>query len=152
MGTATVKWIEGKQFIGVDSTHHSVVLSTPDEGIGIKPSELLLIAVASCSAVDVVEILTKKRMQLTYLEISSSGEQDQDPPWTFRKIHLHYKIGGKSLTEKAVAQAIQLSEEKYCSVAATIRPTAQITTDFEILEETIGLISPRTERSESNLN
>ena len=138
MSTATVKWIEGKQFIGVDSTHHSVVLSTPDEGIGIKPSELLLIAVASCSAVDVVEILAKKRMTLTYLEISSSGEQDQDPPWTFRKIHLHYKIGGKNLTEKAVEQAIQLSEEKYCSVAATIRPTAQITTDFEILEETVG--------------
>jgi len=134
MSTATVKWIEGKQFIGVDSTHHSVVLSTPDEGIGIKPSELLLLAVASCTAVDVVEILTKKRMELTYLEISSSGEQDQDPPWTFRKIHLHYKIGGKGLTEKAVEQAIQLSEEKYCSVAATIRATAQITTDFEILE------------------
>ena len=152
MSTATVKWIEGKQFIGVDSTHHSVVLSTPDEGIGIKPSELLLIAVASCSAVDVVEILTKKRMQLTHLEISSSGEQDQDPPWTFRKIHLHYKIGGKNLTEKAVAQAIQLSEEKYCSVAATIRPTAQIITDFEILEETVGLISPSTERGEPSLN
>jgi putative redox protein len=137
MGTATVKWIQGKQFIGVDSTHHSVVLSTPDEGIGIKPSELLLLAVASCTAVDVVEILTKKRMGLTYLEISSSGEQDQDPPWTFRKIHMHYKIGGKDLTEKAVAQAIQLSEEKYCSVAATIRGTAEIITDFEILEESV---------------
>ena len=152
MGTATVKWIEGKQFIGVDSTHHSVVLSTPDEGIGIKPSELLLIAVASCSAVDVVEILTKKRMTLTHLEISSSGEQDQDPPWTFREIHMHYKIGGKNLTEKAVAQAIQLSEEKYCSVAATIRATAQIITDFEILEETVGLVSPPTERGGPNLN
>lgn len=136
MGTATVKWIEGKQFIGIDSTQHSVVLSTPDEGIGIKPSELLLIALASCSAVDVVEILAKKRMTLTHLEISSSAEQDQDPPWTFRKINLHYKIGGKNLTEKAVAQAIQLSEEKYCSVAATIRATAEITTDFEILAET----------------
>lgn len=136
MGTATVKWIDGKQFIGIDSTHHSVVLSTPDEGIGIKPSELLLIALASCSAVDVVEILAKKRMTLTHLEISSSAEQDQDPPWTFRKITLHYKIGGKNLTEKAVAQAIQLSEEKYCSVAATIRATAQIITDFEILAET----------------
>ena len=135
MSTATVKWIEGKQFVGIDSTKHSVVLSTPDEGIGIKPSELLLIALASCSAVDVVEILAKKRMTLTHLEISSSAEQDQDPPWTFRKIHLHYKIGGKNLTEKAVEQAIQLSEEKYCSVAATIRPTAQITTDFEILAE-----------------
>ena len=137
MGTATVKWIEVKQFIGIDSTNHSVVLSTPKEGIGIKPSDLLLIAVASCSAVDVVEILEKKRMTLTHLEISSSGEQDQDPPWTFRKIHMHYKIGGKNLTEKAVAQAIQLSEEKYCSVAATIRGTAEIVTDFEILEESV---------------
>jgi putative redox protein len=135
MGTATVKWIQGKQFIGVDSTHHSVVLSTPDEGIGIKPSDLLLIAVAACSAVDVVEILAKKRMPLTYLEISSSGEQDQDPPWTFRKIHMHYKIGGKNLTEKDVAQAIRLSEEKYCSVAATVRATAEIITDFELLAE-----------------
>jgi putative redox protein len=133
MGTAIVKWIDGKKFIGIDSTHHSVVLSTPDEGVGIKPSELLLIAVASCSAVDVVEILEKKRMPLNYLEISSSGEQDQDPPWIFRKIYLHYRIGGKNLTEKAVSKAIQLSEEKYCSVAATIRPTAQIITDFEII-------------------
>jgi len=135
MGTAIVKWVDGKKFIGIDSTHHSVVLSTPDEGIGIKPSELLLIAVASCSAVDVVEILEKKRMPLTSLEISSSGEQDQDPPWTFRKIHLHYRVSGKNLTEKAVSQAIQLSEEKYCSVAATIRPTAQIITDFEIIQD-----------------
>ncbi len=133
MGTATVKWIGGKKFVGTDSTCHSVVLSTPDEGIGIKPSELLLIAVASCSAVDVVEILSKKRMPLTYLEISSSGEQDAEAPWTFRKVHLHFRLAGKNLTDKAVEQAIQLSEEKYCSVAATIRPTAEITTDFEIL-------------------
>lgn len=133
MGTATVKWIGGKQFVGIDSTCHSVVLSTPDEGVGIKPSELLLIAVASCSAVDVVDILSKKRMPLTHLEISSSGEQDAEAPWTFRKVHLHFKLAGKNLTEKAVAQAIQLSEEKYCSVAATIRPTAEVTTDFEIL-------------------
>ena len=135
MGTATVKWIDGKQFIGIDSTHHSVVLSTPDEGIGIKPSDLLLIGLAACSAVDVVDILQKKRMPLSRLEISATGEQDQDPPWTFRKIHLHYTIGGKNLTEKAVAQAIQLSEEKYCSVAATIRATAEITTKFEIIAE-----------------
>jgi putative redox protein len=134
MGTATVKWISGKQFVGIDSTQHSVVLSTPDEGVGIKPSELLLIALASCTAVDVVEILGKKRMLLNHLEIRCSGEQDQDPPWTFRKIHLHYTIGGRDLTEKAVQQAIQLSEEKYCSVAATVRATAKITTEFEILE------------------
>lgn len=135
MGTTIVKWISGKQFIGIDSTRHSVVLSTPDEGVGIKPSELLLIAVASCTAVDVVEILSKKRMLLDHLEIQCTGEQDQDPPWTFRRIHLCYIIGGKGLTENAVAQAVQLSEEKYCSVAATVRATAQITTEFEILED-----------------
>jgi putative redox protein len=138
MGTTTVKWINGKQFIGIDSTQHSVVLSTPDEGIGVKPSDLLLIAVAACCAVDVVEILVKKRMPLTHMEISTSGEQDPNPPWTFRQIHMHFEVAGKNLTEVAVAQAIALSEEKYCSVAATVRATAQITTDFEILEKVMG--------------
>ncbi len=140
MGTATVKWISGKQFIGVDSTNHSVVLSTPDEGVGIKPSDLLLIAVASCTAVDIVEILSKKRMPINHLEITCNGEQDQNPPWTFRRIHMRFIVGGKNLTEKAVAQAIELSEEKYCSVAATVRATAEITTEFEILEEEPELV------------
>ena len=135
MSTAVVKWIQGRQFIGIDSTNHSVVLSSKDEGIGIKPSDLLLLAIASCTAVDVVDILAKKRMTLTSLEISSTGEQDADPPWTFRKIHLKFKIVGKGLTEKAVEQAIQLSEEKYCSVASTVRATAAVTTEFEILPE-----------------
>ncbi len=130
-----VKWIDGHKFIGIDSTSHSVVLSSKDEGIGIKPSELLLLGVASCSAVDVVDILTKKRMPLTFFEVTSSGEQDADPPWTFRKIHLHYKLAGKNLTAKAVEQAIHLSHEKYCSVAATIKATAEIISDFEILPD-----------------
>ena len=135
MGTSTVKWIGGKTFLGVDSTSHAVVLSTPADGVGIKPSDLLLIAIASCSAVDLVEILSKKRMPLSELEISATGEQDADPPWTFRKIHLHFKLRGKNLTEKAVSQAIELAEEKYCSVAATVRATAEITTEFEILTD-----------------
>jgi putative redox protein len=115
-----------------------VVLSTADEGIGIKPSELLPIAVSSCSGVDVVDILAKKRILITTLEISASSEQDPNPPWTFRKIHIHYRIGGKNLTEKAVAQAIDLSVTKYCSVAATIQATTEITTDFEIIDEAIA--------------
>ncbi len=135
MGTAKVKWIAGDQFIGIDSTNHSVVLSTPDEGVGIKPSDLLLIGLAACTAVDVVDILRKKRVLLTSLEISAAGEQDQDPPWTFRKIVLHYTFGGKNLTEKAISQAIQLSEDKYCSVSATIRATCEVKTEFEILAE-----------------
>ena len=133
MSSASVKWIGGKQFIGIDSTKHSVVLSTPDEGVGMKPSELLLVALASCTAVDVVEILAKKRLTLESLEITASAEQDQDPPWTFRKIHLIYRLKGAGLTGKDVKQAIDLSEEKYCSVAATLRGVAQITTSFEIV-------------------
>ncbi len=136
MGTATVKWIGGKQFVGIDSTQHSVVLSTKDEGVGMKPSELLLVALASCSAVDVVEILSKKRMPISALEISVSGEQDQDPPWTFRKINMHFCLSGEKLTDKDVQQAIHLSEEKYCSVAATVRGVAEIVTTFEINKNT----------------
>lgn len=133
MGTATVRWLSGKKFIGTDSTNHSVVLSTPDEGVGMKPSELLLVALASCTAVDVVEILHKKRIELTSLEISAAGEQQADPPWTFRKIHLTYRMRGKGLTADAAELAVRLSEEKYCSVAATVRATAEISTEIVIL-------------------
>jgi len=135
MATATVQWVTGKRFVGTDSTQHSVVLSTPDEGVGMKPSELLLVALAACTAVDVVDILAKKRTPLSKLIISATGEQDADPPWAFRKIHLKYQLAGKKLTEKAVEQAILLSEEKYCSVAATVRGVVEITTTFEILPE-----------------
>jgi len=135
MANANVRWIGGKQFIGVDSTNHSVVISTPDEGVGMKPSELLLVALASCTAVDVVEILLKKRIDLNALEITASGEQDSDPPWTFRKIHLFYKLGGKGLTKTAVEQAIQLSEQKYCSVSSSLRGVTQITTNYELFSD-----------------
>jgi putative redox protein len=133
MAQATVRRITGKQFIGIDSTNHSVVLSTVAEGVGVKPSEMLLVALASCTGVDVVEILEKKKINLISLEISATAEQDQDPPWTFRKIHLCYKVKGDGLTEKALQQAIHLSETKYCSVAATIRGVVEITTSYEIL-------------------
>jgi putative redox protein len=135
MASTLVKWITGKQFVGIDSTKHSVVLSTPDEGIGVKPSEMLLVALSSCTAVDVVEILTKKKVKLALLEITATGEQDQAPPWAFRKIHVHYKAGGRGLTDRALEQAIELSESKYCSVAATIRGVAEITTSYEVVED-----------------
>lgn len=134
-GTTTVQWLSGKRFVGIDSTNHAVVMSSKDEGVGVKPSDLLLIALAGCTAVDVVDILAKKRMPLDSLEITTSGEQDADPPWTFRKIHVKFRLSGRGLTVKAVEQAIQLSEEKYCSVAATVRATAEITTEFEIINE-----------------
>ena len=74
-------------------------------------------------------------MPLTHLEVTTSGEQDPNPPWAYRHIHLCYRVTGKDLTNKAVEQAIQLSEEKYCSVAATVRGVAEITTSFEIVPE-----------------
>lgn len=135
MASSTVRWIGEKKFVGIDSTSHSVVLSTTDEGVGMKPSELVLVALSSCTAVDVVEILNKKQAGLTKLEIKATAEQDNDPPWTFRKIHLKYILSGKNLTENSVAHAIKLSEEKYCSVAATLRGVAEITTEFEIIPE-----------------
>jgi putative redox protein len=133
MSSASVRGIGGKQFVGIDSTQHSVVLSTTEEGVGMKPSELMLVALAACTAVDVVEILGKKRQELTALEINVEGQQDQDPPWTFRRIHLTYRLRGAGLTEKDVAQAIELSEKKYCSVASTLSGVAEISTSFEII-------------------
>ena len=122
--TARVKWVEKRQFVGIDSTNHSVVMSSPDDGVGMRPSDLLLLALGGCTAYDVVEILEKKRQRLTGLEIIITSEQEPDPPWTYRKIHLQYVLRGKGLREKAVRDAIELSEQKYCSVAATLRGTA----------------------------
>ncbi len=135
LGTSIVRWAGGQTFIGIDSTKHSVVLSTAEAGVGIKPSDLLLVAIAACTAVDVVDILAKKRTPLECLEIQSSGEQDADPPWTFRRIHLKYILKGKGLNARNVERAIKLSEEKYCSVAATVRGMAQVDYEFEILPE-----------------
>jgi len=133
MSSATIHWIKGKQFIGIDSTNHSVVLSSPDEGIGMKPSELLLVALGSCTAVDVVEILRKRKKPVNSLEIQVSAEQDDDPPWTFRKVNVKYIISAENITPEDAKMAIDLSEEKYCSVASTIKGKAEIQTEFEIV-------------------
>jgi putative redox protein len=132
--SVTVKWLEGKQFIGIDSTNHSVVLSAPADGVGVKPSDLLLLALAGCTAVDVVEILKKKRQKLEGLTIEVDAEQDSDPPWTFRRIHTRYRLRG-DLSERAVRKAIELSEEKYCSVASTVRGVAELTWELVIEDQ-----------------
>jgi putative redox protein len=135
--TVRVKWVEKKQFVGTDSTKHSVVMSAQDEenGTGMSPSQLLLVGLGGCTAYDVVGILEKKRQRLTGLEVTVTGEQDADPPWVYRKIHIHYEARGKGLKEKAVHDAIEISEQKYCSVAATVRGIAEITYDYTIVED-----------------
>ncbi len=138
MGTARIRWLEKFQFVGVDSTRHSVVLSAPDEenGIGMKPSDLLLVALGGCTAYDVVNILTRKRQPLTGLEIEISGEQQPDPPWKFTRIHLTYRLRGRGLSEKAVRDAIELSQNRYCSVSASLSETTEVTYDYILEEET----------------
>ncbi len=126
-----VKWLEKQQFVGIDSTGHSVVLSSSADGVGMKPSELLLVSLAGCTAYDVVEILAKKRQKLESLTIEVQGEQEPDPPWAFRRIHVVYRLRG-DLSDKAVQQAIELSDSKYCAVAATLRPAAELTWEYEI--------------------
>ncbi|MFN3928304.1 MAG: OsmC family protein [Thermoflexus sp.] len=132
-----VKWLEKRQFVGIDSTRHSVVISGtgPEDGIGVKPAELLLIALGACSAFDVLDILEKKRQKVTGLEIQVHGIQDPDPPWAFRRIHVTYRVRGRELSLKAVEDAVRLSEDKYCSVSATVRGVAEITHTIEIVEE-----------------
>ncbi|HIE37579.1 MAG TPA: OsmC family peroxiredoxin [Anaerolineales bacterium] len=137
MATVRVKWLEKLQFVGIDATKHSVVMSGQGkkDGIGMSPSQLLLVALGGCTAYDVVNILTKKRQRLTGLEIEIAGEQEPDPPWTYRKIHLSYRLRGRGLSDKAVQDAIELSKNKYCSVGATLEAAAKITYDYVIEEE-----------------
>jgi len=130
-----VKWLDKLEFVGTDSTKHSLVMSSQDEenATGLKPSDLLSLALAGCTAVDVVGIMRKKRQAMTGLVINVRAEQDDDPPWTFRRIHLEYVVRGKGLSEKGLAQAIQLSEEKYCSVRNSL--TCEVTSSYRIVEE-----------------
>jgi putative redox protein len=129
-------WAQKLQFVGTDSTKHAIVLSAANEenGTGVKPSDLLLMALGGCTSVDVVEILRKKRQKVTGLTVQVSGKQDADPPWTFRSIHTSYEVRGHELSAKAVEQAIDLSEEKYCSVRATLEGNVELTREIRIVE------------------
>jgi putative redox protein len=137
MAEAKVTWLQDHVFIGTDSTKHSVVLSSPGDrgGVGMKPSELLLVSLASCTAVDLVNIFEKKRTPLESLEIQVNAEQNEDPPWTFKNILLSYRIKGEGITEESARKAVELSEHKYCSVAASLRGEVKIDFDVEILEQ-----------------
>jgi putative redox protein len=138
MGDVSVTWVQGVQFVGTGSGGHSVVLDAPagrDSWEGFKPSELLLAAVGGCTAVDVVEILRKKRQALSGLRISVHGEQQADPPHAFNEIRVHYEVRGRDINPQAVERAIELSQTKYCSVAATVRGVATIHTSFTVIDD-----------------
>lgn len=136
MGTVAIKWVESQLMVGTDSFGHPLVIgSWPEkepEWAGLKPSDLLLLSAASCSSYDVIMIMNKQKEPMIGLEIEVSGEQLSEPPYKFTKIHMHYRVTG-DVKEKNVVRAIELSEEKYCSVVATLRPGVEITHSYEIL-------------------
>lgn len=142
MSNVALKWTgeDSQMFIGRDSFGHVVMAgSWPQDGNdewqewkAIKPSDLLLLSLASCSAYDVVMILKRQRQPLTNLYVTVDGTQASEPPYQFTNIHLHYIAEGDMLESPKLERAIKLSEEKYCSVAATIRGVATLTHSFEI--------------------
>jgi len=95
---------------------------------------MLLVAVAGCTAMDVISILLKKRQNITDYNVEVTGERADDHPRKFVKFNVHHIVHGRSVSEKAVADAIELSDQKYCSVAATVRPTAEIITSYKIID------------------
>jgi len=96
--------------------------------------EMLLVSVAACTAIDVQSILAKKRQDVTDYNVEIEGERADDHPRKFTKFHVHHIVHGRGVSDKAVADAIKLSDDTYCSVAATVKPTAEITTTYEIVE------------------
>ena len=97
------------------------------EWAGFKPSELLLAALLGCTGVDFTSILAKQRQEVTRISAEVDGEQDQNPPWAFRRIEIVYTVEGRDLDERAVERALTLAVERYCSVGATLAGTATIT-------------------------
>lgn len=141
MTAVDVVWVEGDQFVATGTGGHSVVMDAPggrDSWSGMKPTEMLLAAVAGCTGVDVISILRKMRQHVSGLRVSATGHQRETYPRAFDRIELLYEVRGHDVSSAAVERAIKLSHEKYCSVAATVSGVATITSSFWIEEDRPG--------------
>jgi putative redox protein len=133
MQTAKVQWIGEQKFVATSPSGHAMTMDSDGKSnTAPSPMELLLMALGACTATDIVIILGKKRQPLESLEVICSGEKAAEPPQVWTKLDILFRLRGK-LQESAVKQAIQLSEEKYCSVSATLKKTAELSWRFEIL-------------------
>jgi putative redox protein len=122
-------------YVGITPSKHAVTLDTDHtRSAAPTPMELLLVALGGCTAVDVIGILQKKREDIKMYRVEVKGERRQEHPRSFSRLEVHHIVTGRNISAKSVAQAIELSESKYCSVAATLRPTAEIVSTFEIIE------------------
>ncbi len=126
-------WRGEMAFEGKNQTGGSVQMGTLDGKPGVSPMELLLLGVAGCTGVDVVNILSKKRQPLQDLRVVVRAKRADDHPKVYTEIEVTYLLWGEGLSEKAVEQAIELSETKYCSASAMLAKTARIRSQYRIL-------------------
>lgn len=134
-----VKWIEDVCFMGESGSGHAIIMDgAPDIGgrnLGPRPMEMLLMGAGGCTSVDVVTILKKSRQTVTGCEVLIDADRAEDHPKVFTRIHMHFIVRGRGLKPEMVKRAIDLSAQKYCSASIMLGKTAQITHDFEIIEE-----------------
>jgi putative redox protein len=133
---ARVKWIEGAAMLGEAGSGHAVVMDGPPEyggrNLGVRPMEMLLIGMGGCTEFDVLHILRKARQEVADCVVELTAERAETDPKVFTRIHAHFILAGKGLSEKQVDRAIRLSAEKFCSASIMLGATAQVTHDFEI--------------------
>jgi putative redox protein len=133
---ATIHYAGDDLFVAITPSGHAQTIDTRHErSVAATPMELLLLALGSCTAVDVISILRKKRERVTGYHVEVRGERRAEHPRKYTRFDVRHVVSGRGVSEKAVAQAIELSETKYCSVAATLSPGAEIVSSFEIRED-----------------
>lgn len=133
---AVVRYIGDDYFLGTTPSGLPQLMdSKGDRHSAPTPIELLLVAVAGCTAIDVQSILAKKRQAVTSYDVRISGTRAEDHPRKFTAFDITHIVRGRGISAKAVEDAIRLSDETYCSVAASVKPTATITTSYEIIED-----------------
>jgi putative redox protein len=128
------EWQSESAFIGRNEAGGTVQMGTLADKPGISPMELVLVGLAGCTGVDIVDILKKKRQPLKGLRVKVRGKKAEDFPKVYREIEVEYLIFGKDINPKAVEQAIRLSEEKYCSVSAMLCASAEIRSMYQIID------------------
>ena len=128
------EWQGGGKFLGRNSVGNTVQMGKPSEGTGVSPMELILVGLAGCTGIDVVDILEKKREPLKALKVQVRGMRADDYPMVYKEIEVRYLIWGKGINPLSVERAIKLSEDKYCSVSAMLCSVAEIRSSYHIYE------------------
>ena len=137
---ATIHFAENDFFVGITPSGHAQTIETDSQRhSAATPMELLLLALGGCTGVDVISILRKQRQQITDYRIEVSGERREEHPRAYTRLFVKHIVRGRSVSREAVERAIELSDQKYCSVAATLRGTAEIITSYEIIEDTTSV-------------